>query len=94
MVLPIDEKMADEMAVVTPPMKHSFPGLPGEVALDSFEDVIEILRRKQFRKDVFVQEATRLGMLLAERMEDAEGWHDTSRIEYAKAELSGQNITR
>ena len=36
---------------------------------------------KKFRKDLFRQEATRLGVLLAERMEDSEGWHGIEREE-------------
>ena len=49
--------------------------------------VVEVLRRKQFRKDLFIAECRRLGTLLAERMEDAEGWHDESRVEPAKSQL-------
>ena len=48
---------------------------------------IEVLRQKKYRKDMLIAECKRLGTLLAERMEDAEGWHDESRIEPAKAQL-------
>ena len=37
------------------------------------------LKNKQFRKDFFVSEATRLGHLLADRMADKEGWHGVDR---------------
>jgi hypothetical protein len=53
----------------------------------TFDQVVAVLRKKQFRKDLFQQEASRLGALLAERMEDAEGWHDASRIESARKQL-------
>ena len=52
-----------------------------------FDRVVEVLRRKQYRRDLFVKECERLGELLSERMEDAEGWHDASRVEPAKAQL-------
>lgn len=54
----------------------------------SFDQTVKLLRKKQFRKDLFIKECERLGLLLAERMEDAEGWHDDSRIEPARRELS------
>ena len=74
------------------------PGVASDLmALDStprpiggsvpMEAAIKVLRRKQFRKDLFIAECLRLGALLAERMEDAEGWHDESRVEPAKAQL-------
>lgn len=53
-----------------------------------FSVAVEVLRTKHLRKETFIAEAKRLGTLLAERMEDAEGWHDHSRIEPAKAQLS------
>jgi hypothetical protein len=62
---------------------------PGDQIPDgrTFEEIIEVIRNREFRKELFVKEATRLGHLLAERMEDAEGWHDESRIEPAKQQL-------
>ena len=64
---------------------HIPPPAPGFVR---FDDAVEILKRREFRKDLFTEAAQRLGTLLAERMEDAEGWHDASRQEPAKAELA------
>lgn len=58
-----------------------------KIGFGSFESTVELIRRKEFRKKLFVETAERLGTLLAERMEDAEGWHDASRIEPARAEL-------
>lgn len=54
------------------------------------DSVIDMLRTKVMRKDLFVMAAERLGALLAERMEDAEGWHDQSRVEPARKELGWQ----
>ncbi len=79
MCINIDERDADQFAQITPPCP-----IPGAV---SFDACVEILKQRQFRKDMFIHNSTRLGTLLAERMEDAEGWHDTSRIEPAKLEL-------
>lgn len=82
MCLPLGEDIAAEIERLQPPRKAAvaFLGM-------SLDDVVSVLRRKEFRKDLFLGEATRLGALLAERMEDAEGWHDASRIEPAKREL-------
>ena len=52
-------------------------------------EVVEEMKARVFRKDLFVRESRRLGAMLAERMEDAEGWHDASRIEPAKESLRG-----
>ena len=59
--------------------------VPGLMA---FNEAVEVLKRREYRKDLFIKEAHRLGTLLAERMEDAEGWHGIKRQEPAKQELS------
>jgi len=46
-----------------------------------------MMKAREFRKDLFIHAAEHLGALLAERMEDAEGWHDASRIEPARRQL-------
>ena len=51
---------------------------------------VEMMRRKEYRKTLFQHAAAQLGARLAERMEDAEGWHDTSRIDPARKELGGR----
>jgi hypothetical protein len=61
-------------------MKAGFGNLDGTVRL---------MRTREMRKDLFLLAAKRLGALLAERMEDAEGWHDASRIEPAREQLGG-----
>ena len=82
MVIPLDEHVARNCQYVEP-LSDRVP-LPG---MDTMEEVVAVLRAREFRKDLFKAQATNLGALLAERMEDAEGWHDTSRIEPAKQEL-------
>ncbi len=78
MVIHLEAEVASLLHVDPPPL---FPG--------SFSRVAEVMRRKQYRKDLFIRACKQLGSLLAERMEDAEGWHDASRIEPAKKQLRG-----
>ena len=80
MRIDLDEYAAKEFMDIAPP-------LPTELGGD-FATAVQIMKQREFRKDVFVGEATRLGRLLAERMEDAEGWHDIGRIDHARKELS------
>lgn len=86
MTLPISEHTASDIERIKPLPRDAIGAM-----LDgrTFEQVVEVLRTKEYRKDLFLDAATSLGRLLAERMEDAEGWHDASRIEPARAELTG-----
>lgn len=63
--------------------------LVGHTAESRLSFVVEAIEARELRKGLFVGEARRLGQLLAERMEDAEGWHDASRIGPAEEELKG-----
>ena len=65
---------------------------PSAAPLDSFEEVVETMKVREYRKDFFIRECRRIGALLAERMEDAEGWHDASRIEPAKRSLNPASL--
>ena len=51
---------------------------------------VRMMRVKEMRRDLFREAAIRLSMLMADRMEDAEGWHDTSRVEPARKQLGGR----
>lgn len=82
MAVELAENVASEIARIDPPMKLR---APFEVTI---EDVVTVLRRKEFRKSLFRDASANLGALLAERMEDAEGWHDVERIEPAKKQLA------
>jgi hypothetical protein len=57
--------------------------------LCDFNGTVRLMKVREFRKSLFIQCAERLGALLAERMEDAEGWHDASRVEPARKQLGG-----
>ncbi len=61
------------------------PPVPG---LARFEQAVALLKQWEFRKGLFIEAARRIGALLAERMEDAEGWHDVERQEPARQELA------
>ncbi len=87
MCISLSEHVARQFSHIEPPMKHGIPWSNGVTQLESFEQVVSILKTRELRKDVFMGECKRLGALLAERMEDAEGWHDVSRIEPAKHAL-------
>lgn len=79
----LEDRAASDLMVPAPEKRAISFG--GEV--HAFDRVVTLLRQKKFRKDLFVRECQRLGMLLAERMEDAEGWHDESRVEQARRQL-------
>lgn len=61
-----------------------------KIGIGDFDGTVRMMKVREFRKDLFIQAANRLGALLAERMEDAEGWHDASRIEPAREQLGGK----
>jgi len=81
MCIDVDEVTARQISKVPTPTPPELGG--------TMDECIEQLKTREFRKDLLVDAARRLGQGLAERMEDAEGWHDASRIEPAKAALRG-----
>jgi hypothetical protein len=60
---------------------------PGIFGPRGGELVIDLMKQRHYRRDLFVSECRRLGGHLADCMEDAEGWHDASRIEKARVYL-------
>lgn len=81
---PLEHSVARETAQINPPDALA-DFVPGKSAL---QVAVERLKRREFRRDLFEKEAARLGRLLAERMEDAEGWHGLDRVDPAKTVLS------
>ncbi len=61
-----------------------------KAGVSTFDGAIHLMKTREIRKDLFIETAKRLGYLLAERMEDAEGWHDYSRIDPARKQLGGR----
>lgn len=68
-----------------PPPDHSIPFL-----CDSMTTAVKRIKRRVFRKELFTREATRLGVLLAEYMEDKEGWHGEQRKETIRKQRKEQ----
>jgi len=84
MALPLDEATARDIERISPPdaLADFVPNVSPLTA------TVKKLRLREFRKDLFADAAMRLGKLLAERMEDAEGWHGVSREGPARTSLS------
>ena len=57
---------------------------------DPMSETIEMMRTREMRRDILMQVAERLAAQMADRMSDAEGWHDTSRIEPSRKALGGR----
>lgn len=74
----LDHRTASDIQKIDPPV----------TVINSFDDAVNFIKRREYRKDLFTHAATQLGTQLAERMEDAEGWHGMSRQEPAKAALA------
>jgi len=55
----------------------------------TFDGTVRMMKQKEMRKGLFKRACERLGALLAERMEDAEGWRDVERVEPARKQLGG-----
>lgn len=59
------------------------------VSLMATDDAITMMKTREMRRDVLFDAARMLAGQMADRMQDAEGWHDESRIEPARKALGG-----
>lgn len=50
-----------------------------------FDTAVTILKERKFRRDLLIDACRQCGEAIADRMEDAEGWHGESRQEKARA---------
>lgn len=50
---------------------------------------VQLMKKREFRRDVLVRLAEQLAKQMADLMEDAEGWHDESRAEPGRKLLGG-----
>lgn len=66
----LDEFTAADRYILKPP--HDFD-------MRTFEQTVEVIRKKEYRKDDFRRTAMALATALGERMEDEEGWHGVER---------------
>lgn len=62
---------------------------PAPFGMTSFDQTIEVMKKREFRRDLLLEAARVLAGQMANRLEDAEGWHDESRKEPAQAALGG-----
>lgn len=67
----IGERFVDNMKMGTD------LGLP----MVSFEEVVQVMRVREFRRQLLVAQASQLGAALADHLEDREGWHGVERAE-------------
>lgn len=56
----------------------------------SMSDTVKLMRIREMRRQVLIETAKQLAGQMTDRMEDAEGWHDVSRIDTARAALGGR----
>lgn len=71
----VDElRMGADLGVSAIPMDHA----------------VTMIRTKEMRRSIFRDVAVQLAGQTADRMEDAEGWHDAERIEPARKQLGGR----
>jgi hypothetical protein len=75
----------DSLVELTPP--SPFDLMVGAVSMDA---VVKRIKKREIRHDILQKECVRLGEKLAQTMQDAEGWHDASRIEPSRRVLSGE----
>lgn len=69
----LDDRIAGEFWEIPPPSSFLFS--------EGFAATVTRIKKRVFRKEQFAEEAKRLGVLLAEHMEDKEGWHGEHRAE-------------
>lgn len=58
-------------------------------ALMPMDAAVTLMKTREMRRDLLFHAAKMLAGQMADRMQDAEGWHDTSRIEPARKALGG-----
>ncbi len=83
---PIDSfKAHDKYVDLSPPDTEFDPRM-------TLDRVVQVLRKREYRKDDFEKMAIQLAKKLGERMEDEEGWHGASRQEsYERQRREGRS---
>lgn len=54
---------------------------PAPIGGPTFDDAVEVLQVREFRRKLLIEAATGSGMQLADFLEDREGWHGLDRQE-------------
>lgn len=60
---------------------------PGPAPWHSFETVVQVLKKRQFRREILLHAAEKLAERLSEYIEDKEGWHGEGRRDRIKAAI-------
>lgn len=63
--------------------------LKAGIGLMGMDDAVQMMKTREMRRDLLREAAIQLAGQMADRMQDAEGWHDTSRIEPTRKALGG-----
>ena len=79
--MPVDSHVAVERFHVKKPLGFGLMLDTGVVLAGAFEQVVYAMKRREYRKTAFIDAAAKMGQILAERMEDKEGWHGIEREE-------------
>ncbi len=58
-------------------------------AFMTLDQTVSVMKKPEIRRDILKQTAVQLAGQMADRMQDAEGWHDASRIGPARKALGG-----
>ncbi len=80
----------DELRISSRAVDDMKMGADLGVSMVSMDTVVRMMRIKEFRRSTFKMVAERLSGQMADAMEDAEGWHDSDRIEPARKRLGGR----
>jgi hypothetical protein len=60
------------------------------VSLMGMAEAVTLMKTREMRRDLLRKAAVQLAEQTADRMQDAEGWHDESRIGPARKALGGE----
>ncbi len=83
--MPVDAFTAiDRLVDIKPPDPFCM-----DIGAVTMNTVVERIRKREIRHDILAAECGRLGRKLAQTMQDAEGWHDASRIGPSERILRG-----
>jgi hypothetical protein len=64
-------------------------GMLRAFSVDPMAETVTIMRTREMRRRLLMEAAQQLAGQMADRMEDAEGWHDPERIEPARKAIGG-----
>ena len=91
LILTLERELGEKSQHVAFELGREYAYVPGRSAIDlggipiaSFEDTVEVMRKRKLTTDMIRKAATQLGAMLADRLEDEGGWHGERRQEAAE----------